>query len=301
MSCDEIAKTFAAARDRLSSLHYSQVLQQEIDPNLHGWLKSSYMDLIQRQTHTDQLGGSSSKQLRVEEEGQVQVQEIINSTMDPGRPASSSRPTRRRKDEAEKTTVTVPAPLHGNTELPPEDGFTWRKYGQKEILGSKFPRGYYRCTHQKMYQCPAKKQVQRLDNDPYMFAVTYRGTHTCHMSSTAPSIAPSQPDFTGGIMAHTSTMTTTTTTAPPSITPAQQWLSMEYRGGGVSRGASTPAANDSDAAGPSTSGQYGPNTVTDMVDVMFNSGSSSTTNSIDFIFHSLEDKWDHNLDDDKDN
>lgn len=34
----------------------------------------------------------------------------------------------------------VSAPRMGNLELPPEDGFTWRKYGQKEILGSRFPR-----------------------------------------------------------------------------------------------------------------------------------------------------------------
>ena len=32
------------------------------------------------------------------------------------------------------------APKIGNTEIPPEDGFTWRKYGQKEIMGSRFPR-----------------------------------------------------------------------------------------------------------------------------------------------------------------
>ncbi|MCI72290.1 WRKY transcription factor 55-like, partial [Trifolium medium] len=32
-----------------------------------------------------------------------------------------------------------PAPQIGNTEMPPEDGFTWRKYGQKEILGRKYP------------------------------------------------------------------------------------------------------------------------------------------------------------------
>nr|GMD57729.1 WRKY transcription factor 55 [Ipomoea batatas] len=27
----------------------------------------------------------------------------------------------------------------GNVDIPPEDGYTWRKYGQKEILGSRFP------------------------------------------------------------------------------------------------------------------------------------------------------------------
>ena len=42
-----------------------------------------------------------------------------------------------------------------------------------------FIRGYFRCTHQKLYQCPTKKLTQRLDDDPYIFKVTYRGSHTC--------------------------------------------------------------------------------------------------------------------------
>ncbi|VVB05876.1 unnamed protein product [Arabis nemorensis] len=74
----------------------------------------------------------------------------------------------------------------GNMEIQPDDNYTWRKYGQKEILGSRFPRAYYRCTHQKLYKCPAKKQVQRLDDDPYMFRVTYRGSHTCHFFTKSP-------------------------------------------------------------------------------------------------------------------
>lgn len=45
-----------------------------------------------------------------------------------------------RKDEGEKFVTTVAAPQMGNLDLPPEDGYTWRKYGQKEILGSKYPR-----------------------------------------------------------------------------------------------------------------------------------------------------------------
>ncbi|RLM54693.1 hypothetical protein C2845_PM10G03220 [Panicum miliaceum] len=66
-----------------------------------------------------------------------------------------------------------------NLEATPDDGFSWRKYGQKDILGAKFPRGYYRCTYRAAQGCPAKKQVQRSDTDLCVFDVTYQGEHTC--------------------------------------------------------------------------------------------------------------------------
>jgi hypothetical protein len=47
----------------------------------------------------------------------------------------------RRESGAERTTVMVPAQrADGNTNQPPDDGYTWRKYGQKDILGSRYPR-----------------------------------------------------------------------------------------------------------------------------------------------------------------
>ncbi|XP_072964860.1 uncharacterized protein [Typha angustifolia] len=62
----------------------------------------------------------------------------------------------------------------------PDDGYSWRKYGQKDILGAKFPsRGYYRCTHRNAQGCFATKQVQRSDEDPSIFDISYRGAHTC--------------------------------------------------------------------------------------------------------------------------
>lgn len=45
-----------------------------------------------------------------------------------------------RRDSGQRETMLVPAHRMGNTELPPDDGYTWRKYGQKDILGSRFPR-----------------------------------------------------------------------------------------------------------------------------------------------------------------
>nr|WCZ69459.1 WRKY30 [Hemerocallis fulva] len=70
-------------------------------------------------------------------------------------------------------------------EGPLEDGHSWRKYGQKKILGAIHPRGYYRCTYRTSQGCPAMKQVQRTDDQQSLYEVTYRGTHTCQRKSTS--------------------------------------------------------------------------------------------------------------------
>lgn len=72
-----------------------------------------------------------------------------------------------------------------------DDEYSWRKYGQKDILGAKFSRGYYRCTHRNGQGCLATKQVQRSDEDPTIIEVTYRGRHTC----THPQAKPLKREF----------------------------------------------------------------------------------------------------------
>ncbi|CAO2188007.1 unnamed protein product [Urochloa humidicola] len=73
----------------------------------------------------------------------------------------------------------------GAAEGPADDGHSWRKYGQKDILGAKHPRAYYRCTHRNSQNCPATKQVQRTDHDANLFDVVYHGDHTCRPASAA--------------------------------------------------------------------------------------------------------------------
>nr|AYW01722.1 persimmon protein WRKY5 [Diospyros kaki] len=56
-----------------------------------------------------------------------------------------------------------------------DDGYRWRKYGQKAVKNNRFPRSYYRCTHQG---CGVKKQVQRLSKDEAVVVTTYEGMHS---------------------------------------------------------------------------------------------------------------------------
>ncbi|KAK3126126.1 hypothetical protein QOZ80_7AG0552050 [Eleusine coracana subsp. coracana] len=63
-----------------------------------------------------------------------------------------------------------------------EDGYRWRKYGQKAVKNSPYPRSYYRCTNSK---CTVKKRVERSCNDPSVVITTYEGQH-CHHTVTFP-------------------------------------------------------------------------------------------------------------------
>ncbi|KAF0927022.1 hypothetical protein E2562_029246 [Oryza meyeriana var. granulata] len=74
-----------------------------------------------------------------------------------------------------------------------DDGLSWRKYGQKDILGAKYPRAYFRCTHRHTQGCNATKQVQRTDGDPLLFDVVYIGEHTCGQASAAAAAQTAPP------------------------------------------------------------------------------------------------------------
>ncbi|RYR34073.1 hypothetical protein Ahy_A10g048791 isoform B [Arachis hypogaea] len=69
-----------------------------------------------------------------------------------------------------------------------EDNLAWRKYGQKDILNSKFPRSYYRCTRKHDQGCKATKQVQRIQDNPVLYQITYIGRHTCKETLKAPQM-----------------------------------------------------------------------------------------------------------------
>jgi len=59
-----------------------------------------------------------------------------------------------------------------NTKL--EDGYNWRKYGQKQVKGSENPRSYYKCTY---HSCSMKKKVERSLADGRITQIVYKGAH----------------------------------------------------------------------------------------------------------------------------
>uniref|UniRef100_A0A0D9XMY2 WRKY domain-containing protein n=1 Tax=Leersia perrieri TaxID=77586 RepID=A0A0D9XMY2_9ORYZ len=111
-------------------------------------------------------------------------------------------PMKRRRSETRKKVVCIPAATSsagGGGEVVPSDLWAWRKYGQKPIKGSPYPRGYYRCSSSK--GCSARKQVERSRADPTMLVITYTSDHNhpwpTHRNalagSTRPSAAPPTP------------------------------------------------------------------------------------------------------------
>ncbi|XP_039141414.1 WRKY transcription factor WRKY51-like [Dioscorea cayenensis subsp. rotundata] len=81
--------------------------------------------------------------------------------------------SKKRKNKVKKV-IRVPAISSKVADIP-SDEYSWRKYGQKPIKGSPYPRGYYKCS--SVRGCPARKHVERAPDDPAMLIVTYEWEH----------------------------------------------------------------------------------------------------------------------------
>lgn len=148
--------------------------------NPHG---NEYCDLPRRVLQSL----STALDLLVQQETKLQscslIQNINNSSLSLKRKKQNREkaPNKKRKTEDSKSIYITMAPHY--------DGYKWRKYGEKTIQNSAYPRTYYRCTH-KNEGCLATKKIQQQDDDKYnyespMFQVIYENKHSCSSSRTS--------------------------------------------------------------------------------------------------------------------
>ncbi|KZV20971.1 putative WRKY transcription factor 29-like [Dorcoceras hygrometricum] len=86
-----------------------------------------------------------------------------------------------RKNQQKRVMIQVSADGLGS------DMWAWRKYGQKPIKGSPYPRSYYRCSSSK--GCLARKQVEQSCSDPGMYIITYTAEHSHSQPTRRNSLA----------------------------------------------------------------------------------------------------------------
>ncbi|CAF1915740.1 hypothetical protein HID58_047917 [Brassica napus] len=108
----------------------------------------------------------------------------------------TSKPTGSNTSRSKRRKIQHKKVCHVAAEALNSDVWAWRKYGQKPIKGSPYPRGYYRCSTSK--GCLARKQVERNRSDATIFIVTYTAEHNhpapTHRNSLAGSTRQKSSD-----------------------------------------------------------------------------------------------------------
>uniref|UniRef100_A0A0D9W648 WRKY transcription factor WRKY24 n=1 Tax=Leersia perrieri TaxID=77586 RepID=A0A0D9W648_9ORYZ len=114
-----------------------------------------------------------------------------------------------------------------------EDGYSWRKYGQKQVKHSEYPRSYYKCTHAN---CVVKKKVER-SHEGHVTEIIYKGTHSHAMPTPPPPPPPP------------------TTTASAARRPPPQTTTTDHTAAAARRPPPQTTTTDHTAAPPDAAGQ----------------------------------------------
>nr|USN24508.1 WRKY transcription factor [Panax notoginseng] len=140
---------------------------------------------------------------------------------------NSQNPRSKKRKNQMKRVCQVPA------EGLSSDMWSWRKYGQKPIKGSPYPRSYYRCSTSK--SCLARKKVERNRSDPNMFIVTYSQEHNHPVPTNRNSLAGStrqKPTSSQTVTDGESSKPTYSSPISPtaSLSPASEKIEVEEEG-----------------------------------------------------------------------
>jgi WRKY DNA -binding domain len=131
--------------------------------------------------HAISLIGSSHENLP---EASVQERSNLDSAEPDCEKIDESCDKPSEKDQSSSTATT-------NKSL--EDGYNWRKYGQKHVKGCEFPRNYYKCTYPN---CNVKKMVEQSANGQ-ITDVVYKGNHDHPLPEAGGSKCCNQKGYMG--------------------------------------------------------------------------------------------------------
>ncbi|KAL9253522.1 WRKY transcription factor 22-like protein [Drosera capensis] len=121
-----------------------------------------------------------------EEESEPQAKKRRLSSDDRDDAIAPASAQKRRLPRKRKSKITV---VHQASEEPSvPDKWNWRKYGQKPIKGSPYPRSYYKCSGS--IGCQAKKQVEQSNTNPRTYIITYISEHSHPLPTRRPSNQP---------------------------------------------------------------------------------------------------------------
>ncbi|KAF3777493.1 WRKY transcription factor 44 [Nymphaea thermarum] len=187
---------------------------------------------------------------------------------------AAPKPTQPQLDKVQEIVSPKPVPQNteqSNTTMPSAtsgdrlsfDGYNWRKYGQKQVKGSEYPRSYYKCTHPN---CPVKKKVER-SLDGKIAEIVYKGEHN-HPKLQPPKRVSSE----GQGQTHVS-QGVGRDSSNPQLSDSHGKKNVEKNSGNVEQqNATVPLANAQKSHGKLASSQYPMNN-------LLNTGSASHENS----------------------
>ncbi|KAK7315147.1 hypothetical protein VNO77_33680 [Canavalia gladiata] len=220
---------------------------------------------IHRFHHNQQQPQTSDQQEHQKRKNQPPLQvpqssSMLSSNTQPQTPRSRKRKSQQKRMVCHVTADNLSADL-----------WAWRKYGQKPIKGSPYPRNYYRCSSCK--GCAARKQVERSTTEPNMFIVTYTGDHKhakpVHRNSLAGSTR-SKPSTTR-LPAH---QETASPQRKGSVSPSSSLLpSMVSKSG-------TPEKEESHVATGEPDPETEPDTASDMDDDVLIPNTAAMSDSV---------------------